>query len=281
MKKTLILIFCLTFLYRPCLAQDQKMTYNRIVSLSPSITEILYELGLGDKVVGVTDFCSYPPDVNDKFRVGGYLNTNFESIIFLKPDLVISPSEYDDEIKKLFDATEIDHFTVNTQTVDSILTTIEEIGLKCGVKNKAREIVNNKRDSIKSFRERAELRTAKRIMIAVSRNKGSLENVYVAGKETFYSDLLDILGCENVSSDNDISYTTLSVESIMRMNPDIILEMAPHIPDEDKPGLIEEWKTIDKVNAVKSGDIHVLNGDYIAIPGPRFTLILRDIEQVL
>jgi len=284
MKKSIIICFCLTMFLISSFARSENKAPalpKRIVSLSPAITEILYELGLGDKVVGVTDYCVYPEDVNDKFRVGGYLNTNYEAIIFLKPDLVISPSEYDEEIKKLFDAIEAGYIMVNTQTLDDILIAIEDIGSRCGVKLKAEEIAGQKRNDMISLKERAKQRSGKRIMVVVGRNRGSLENVYIAGKRTFYNDIIEALGCENVYTKDDISYPAVSVEAMMRLDPDIIIEMAPNCPEGDKPEIIKEWKSIETMKAVKNNDIYVLNGDYVSIPGPRFTLILKDIEEIL
>ncbi len=284
MKKTLLAFVLLISLQAYSFAQEEAAAPalpSRIVSLSPAITEILYELGLGNKVVGVTDYCFYPEDVNNKLRVGGYLNTNYEAVIFLNPDLVISPSEYDDEVKKLFEAAETGYMTVSTQTLEDVLMAIRDIGSRCGVRDKAEEIIRNKRRDIESLRERPGGMPGKRVMVVVGRDKGSLENVYIAGKKTFYNDLLEALGCENAYTKTGISYPTLTVEAIMRLNPDVIIEMAPNCPESDKPKMIEEWRSIGNINAVRDNSVYVLNGDYVSIPGPRFTLILRDIEKML
>ena len=281
MKKVFQIGICIIILLMSSFARGEGSLPRRIVSLSPAVTEMLFELGLGSRVAGVTDYCFYPDEVDDKLRVGGYLDTNYEAIIFLKPDLVVSPTEYDDEIKKLFEATEVDFMTVDTRTVEGILESMMAIGSKCGVEDRAESVVEEKRGEIAAAGARARRRPSKRIMIVVGREKGSLEEVYIAGKSTFYNDLLEILNCENVYGEDGISYPTISVEAIMRFNPDIIIEMAPNQPEAGTSGVAEEWRSLGTVNAVRNDDIYVLNGDYVSIPGPRFTLILKDIEGAL
>lgn len=284
MKKAIIFTVSLLILEISCLAQVNKEVLSppqRIISLSPGITEMLYELGLGDKVVGVTDYCDFPEGVRDKFRVGGYLNTNYEAIVFVNPDLVMAPTEYSEEVKMLFENAEIDYMTVETQTTGDIFNAFKEIGLRCGVEEKAKEIVARMCRDIVNLRKKAAQKPDRRIMIVVGRDKGSFENLYIAGKNTFYDDLLSILGCENVYTKSDINYPALSLEAVMRLNPDVIIEMRPNYPDEEKSKSMAEWKSLKDVKAVKNNRVYILNGDYVCIPGPRFILILKDILEIL
>ena len=193
MKKFILLIISLFFLQISCLAQTEKQpapTPKRIVSLSPSITEILYELGLGDKVVGVTDYCNFPEDAKDKFRIGGYLDTNYEAMIFVRPDLVIGAAEFSDDVKKLFESTDIEHMTVNTETTGDIFEAIKKIGQRNGVEDKAKEIVARMCRDIVRLRKKLQKGQQKRVMIIVGKEEGSFENLYIAGKTTFYNELL-------------------------------------------------------------------------------------------
>lgn len=254
---------------------------GRIISLSPSVTEILYKLELGDKVVGVTDYCNFPDEVKDKSRIGGYLNINYEAIILLRPDLAIVPIEYGEEIKDVFDKAEIENMTVNTATVEGILSSIEKIGRKCGVKERAEEVITRINDDIDELKEKVEEKSSGRVMIVVGRNKGTFENLYIASKKTFYNELLEILDCENAYTKTDINYPAISLEGVIRLNPDIIIEMLPGCADEKKSEIIEEWNFLKDVNAVKNEKVYVFNEDYVCIPGPRFTLILQKIAEIL
>lgn len=284
MRKAIILILVLFSFRASCFAQDPKeiKAYPRhIVSLSPSITEMLYEIGLGDKVVGVTDYCNYPEDVKEKFRVGGYLNTNYEAIVFIRPDFVISQSEPDSEVKKLFESTGIEYMTVNTETLNDIFDAMIKIGVRCGAEDGARRAIERMSEEIAKARKSAEGKGDRRIMVVIGRSRGSFENIYIAGKKTFYDDIIEILGCKNVYSKSDMRYPTLSEEAVMRLDPDIIIEMVPGCSEEEKAKIGEEWKSFGKVSAVKNNRVYVLNGDYVSIPGPRFILTLKDIQNIL
>jgi iron complex transport system substrate-binding protein len=280
MKKIITFTVSLLLVSAASFAQNAEYP-NRIVSLSPSITEILYELGLGNKVAGVTDYCNFPEDVKNKSRIGGYLNTNYEAIILLKPDLVVVPVNYGGEIKDVFNKAVIEYMTVDTFTVDNILDSIKKIGHRCGVGERGEEIVQHIRRDIERLREKAKGKSSRRVMIVVGRNRGSFENLYIAGKDTFYDGLLNVLGCENVYTKGDINYPTMSLEGVLRLNPDIIIEMLPNYPDEKKSAVAKEWSFLDDVNAVKNNKVYVFNEDYVCIPGPRFTLILEKITEAL
>ena len=254
---------------------------RRIVSMSPAITETLYELNLGDRVVGVTDYCNFPEAAKKKTRTGGYLNPNYEAIYALSPDLVIMPADYGDNVKNTFDNAKIKYEVVDMLSVDGILNSIRKIGKISGKGAEAASLCHRLRSEMDSLRKLAKKTQSKHIMIVVGREKGSLNNLYVAGKGTFYDQLLSILGCENVYKEPGAKYPAISVEGIMRLDPDVIIEVLPDCAEQDKPNVISEWKILKDVKAVKNDRVYVLNGDYIAIPGPRFTLILRDIEGTL
>lgn len=280
MKRTILFFISIFLLQINVFAQTEGYP-NRIISLSPSITEILYELGLGDKVVGVTDHCNFPKDVKPKVKIGGYLNINYEAIVLLKPDLIITPVDYGDEIRKVFDKAGIEYVVVNTFTVNGIFDSIEKIGRRNGVEDKAKEVIARMREDINRIQNKAKEKPGRRVMIVIGRDRGSFENLYIAGKNTFYDELLNILGGKNVYAKDDIRYPTLSLEGIIRLNPDIIIEMLPDCADNKKSEVIAEWSLLGDVNAVKNKKVYVFNGDYVCIPGPRFTLILRDIANIL
>jgi len=152
MEKLISFVITIFFLQAICFGQEAEYP-NRIVSLSPAITEILYELDLGERVVGVTDYCDFPDEVKDKSRIGGYLDTNYEAIILLKPDLVIVPVVYSEEIKGVFDKAGIEYMMINTFTVDGIIKTIEKIGQRCGVNDRAEEVIARIRNEMDRLKE--------------------------------------------------------------------------------------------------------------------------------
>ncbi len=266
-----------------CLAQERgsERMPSRIVSLSPSVTEILYALGLGDRVVGVTNYCGYPEDVNSKARIGGYLDTNYEAIILLEPDLVVVSTEYGNDTEHILRQAGIPYMIVSTQTTGDIFRTIREIAARNGAEKEAKRLIAELSKEILRLRRRVKNRSVRSIMVVVGRDEGALQNIYIAGRNTFYDELLTILNCKNVYKKADTRYPTVSLESILSMNPDIILEMRPHYPEDKIREAIADWGTLKELSAVKNKRVYVLNGDYVAIPGPRFPLILRDIADLL
>jgi len=279
MRNILFIAISLIFL-QICPLQAEECP-ARIVSLTPSITEILYELGVGDKVVGVTNYCNFPEDARSKARVGGYLDINYEAIILLKPDLVIMSVDYSEDIRNVLDKSGIEHMALSTVSISGILGSIEGIGQRCGVNERAKEVIARIHKDIDKFRGRAEDKTAKRVMIVVGRNAGALENIYIAGKNSFYDELLTILGHENVYTERDVGYSPISVENILRLNPDIIIEILANFPEEKKAQVRAEWDSLKDVNAVKYNRVYVFSGDYVSIPGPRFTLMLQAMAETL
>ena len=274
-----LIIFLLLFQISPAAPGGEYPA--RILSLSPSITEILYELGLGDRIIGVTDYCVFPEEAKYKPKVGGYLDTNYEAVILMDPELVIMPVEYGSEVEGIFDGAGIAHMTVDTSTVSGILDSVIRIGSRSGAGDEADGIVRRIREEISDLRKKAQDSPRRRVMIVVGRDAGSFDNLYIAGRDTFYGELLDILGCENVYSMKGMDYPAVSIEGVIRFNPEIIIEMLPGCPEEKKSDIVKEWGLLKEVEAVKRGKIYVFNADYACVPGPRFISILRDISEVL
>jgi iron complex transport system substrate-binding protein len=249
--------------------------------MSPAITEILYELGLGDKIVGVTNHCNFPEDAKSKFRIGGYLDTNYEAIILLEPDMVIASDEYSSETKNLFKNTEIEYIKISIETTGDIFAAIKQIGRRNGVEDRAGNIVARMCKDIVMLKNKVKKKPERRVMIVIGRDEGSFDNLYIAGQSTFYNELLNILGCKNVYTKSDIRYPTISLEAVMRWNPDVIIEMRPNLPEGKKTKIITQWSSLKDINAVKNSKVYVLNGDYVCMPSPRLTLILEDIADLL
>jgi len=252
--------------------------------MSPSITETLFALGLGNRVVGVTRFCNYPPEAREKKHVGGYMDPNYEAIAMLEPDLVILLPEQEKTRDYLKDLG-INYLVVNNKKISDIIDTIETIGTTCNVKEIAEELVVHIDARIKRIQEQTKDLPRPRVLISIGRTvgSGSLEDVYIAGGKTFYDELLGYAGGSNAFAKKGIEYPVLSAESFLHINPDIIIDM---VPDIDKDGLketdlVKEWESVSGVEAVKNNRVHVLSGDYIVIPGPRFILLLEDLFRII
>ena len=267
-----------------CTKIRKKTAYNRIISMSPSITETLFALGLGYSVVGVTRFCKYPPIAREKENVGGYMDPNYEAIAKLEPDLVIILPEQGN-IRAYLTDLGIEYLIVNNQKVSDIIETIVTIGNVCGAEKSAGELAANINSRIKEIHEQVRDLPQPRVLISIGRTMGtgSLKDVYIAGKNTFYDELIGYAGGENAFENQYIEYPVLSAEGFLYLNPDIIIDMVPDIYNEslNETMVINEWGSVSGVKAVKNNRVHVLIGDYIVIPGPRFILLLEDLLHVI
>ncbi len=174
---------------------QEETVYSRIVSMSPSITETLFALDLGDRVVGVTSFCKYPPEAQEKVNVGGYIDPNYEALITLKPDLVIILPEHENIHDYLIEL-DIKYLVVNNKKVADIIDAIMTIGRVCGAEKRAQELVTNIKSRIQKIQEQTKGLSKPRVLISVGRTigSGSLKDVYIAGGNTFFDELISYAG---------------------------------------------------------------------------------------
>ena len=256
---------------------------HRIVSLAPSITETLFALGLGDRVVGVTRYCDYPPEAKQIEQVGGYYDPSYEAIVRLRPDLVVTVEEHTDAREHLAEFG-IDVVGVNQKTVPGILTTIRTLGARCGVAQRGDSIASAVERRIRQIAEATSSRPRPRVLLTIGRNMGSstLEDVYIAGGDGFYSDLIEMAGGQNAYTD-DVRFPVVSGEGIIRLNPDVILDLVADLEERgwDEQVVLRQWQSVPSVSAVRNGRVHVLTGDYVVIPGPRFPLLLEDMVRAI
>ena len=257
---------------------------RRIVSLAPSVTETLFALGLGDRVVGVTRFCSYPPEVRAKPRVGGYFDPSYEAIMALRPDLVVILREHE-EPRKFLDGLGIRTLTVNHKNVAGILASITAIGIAAGVPESARALDAELRASVSRVQRRTATLARPRVMVSVGRDlgTGSLKDVFISGSDGFENDLIALAGGVNVATGKTIAYPTVGAETILDLNPDVIIEIAPNLAKAGltPEGVIEEWNAAPQVAAVMNHRVYVLDRDYDGLPGPRFPLALLDFTRAI
>jgi iron complex transport system substrate-binding protein len=295
MKKILVLISVVAFfifggLIVQVISAIQHQTFdlddaplNRIISLSPNITEILFELGLEKKIVGVTNYCSYPEAAQKIAKVGGYLDPNFEAIVSLKPDVVIILPEQEN-VKNFLSDLDVIYLEVNNKTISDIFNGIKIIGAQFGKAKKAEKLVASLQKRIEKIKEKTAQSLQPKVLISVGRTLGSgrIADVFAAGKNTYFDELIKLAGARNVIEMDALAYPLLSAEGIISVNPDIILDFAT---DYEKYKLTprqvkEEWNCLSQINAVRFNRIHVLGLSYAVIPGPRFILLLEELARI-
>ena len=265
-------------------ASDGDEPPARIVSLAPSITEILFELGVGDRVVGNTDYCDYPAEAAGKTKIGGYYDPNFEGIVALQPDVVFLLEEHD-PVKKVLDDLHVRYVEVNHRGVANILGSIKVIGAVCGREKEAAELTRGLQKRIDRVDRAVAGRQRPTVLVSVGRNMGtgSLSDVYIAGQDPFYNVLVGMAGGTNVYTDTRIAFPMVSREGILRLDPDVIIDLVADLEPtaENLARVRQEWDGVGSVKAVRSGRVHIFTEDYVTVPGPRFVLILEMIAKAL
>jgi len=254
-------------------------SYHRIISFAPSITETLFALSLETNVIGVTDFCNFPPEAKKLPKVGGYTNPNYEIILRLKPDLVMLLKE-NSSLFGFFQKNNIEYLCIDNQNVSQILSSFRIIGQKCDREKQADSLIK----LIKNEMVHDTINPPwPKTLICVdreNRGNGEIAKIYCASKKSFYNELLNASCMENVFKDSAITYPEISSEGIIRMQPEIIIDFAVREQEVPEERLKSDWKSMPMLPAVKNNMIFCISDDYATIPGPRILAILQDFKKI-
>ena len=251
-------------------------TPRRIVSLSPSATEVLFAAGLGPLVVGVTNHCRFPPEVLSLPKVGAYLTPSYEALLALKPDLVITLPEQADLEPRLA-ALRIPLQQVDHRSLDAIIRSIEQVGRRGGAETSAMRAAGTLRQALAAARRTAPA-AGPRTLICFGRAE-DFRRLYAAAPGTVHHDLITQAGGVNVLTSTAIAYPTMSAEGVMRLDPDVIIEFVSR--DDDAELLRRQWQRLGSLRAVKTNRVHVFTGAFLSVPGPRFVRLVTDIAALL
>lgn len=261
--------------------QEQVDIPNRIISLAPSITETLFALGLGDRVIGVTTYCTYPPQTKNIEKVGGYSDANLEKIIALHPDLVVLTREHEKQ-RIYLNRFGISTLEVDNATCESVCSSFAIIGKRCAVTRASDSLIGLFHEQLtQSTREQT---TRPKVLFCIGRDNpgaGRIKSIYAAGRGSYYNDLIESAGGTNAFSDGVPAYPRLSPEGIMAIAPDIVIDVAPAMGNYNCSLLVEDWYSLDRVPAVKNKRVYCMEMDYATVPGPRTLLLLDDLKRVI
>ncbi len=256
---------------------------QRLISLAPSVTEVLFSLGLGDKVQGVTQYCNYPESARLKPRIGGYFNPSYEAILARKPDLVICLNEHEKEVAEL-EKLGLSVLVLDHRSVNGILQSISEVGIRCGAHQQAEDLVASLTARLNAIKAGTAGLPKPGVLVSIGRNMGTatLKDVHVAGPPTIYNELIEYAGGVNVVQEKRRAYPIFSAEGMMQLNPQVILDMVTEVDESKVASLMAEWQVLgDRVKAVSDDRVHILTGDHVTVPGPRFILLLEDMVKAI
>lgn len=279
MKKITSLLLLMLFL--SCNVEKQEThQIERIISLAPSITEILYALDLDDKVVAVSDYCLYPEEANQKESVGGLFNPNLEKITLLKPDLILATQSSQQLREKVAD-TRIRVVLLPEKTVEDLYKSIDSIAALNGVQNRAKTLISSIKDSLAYYRT-STIKNPPRAILVLGRDPGTTNNIGISGPGAFINELWEYVGGVNAFPDMPGSFSQVNREDLLNRNPNIIIEFKSvndgNIPNRDT--VKKEWQNLN-IDAVRNGNIYLINSVKYLIPGPRIYLLAREYFKIL
>jgi iron complex transport system substrate-binding protein len=244
---------------------------TRIISLIPAVTEMLYAIGAGGKLVAVSSYDTFPPEVKRLPSVGALLDPNVERILSLKPDLVVVYGSQVD-LKEQLARARIAVFDYRHAGLADVTTTIRSLGERTGDAAKARELADRIEQGLREIRARVQGRPRPRSLVVFGRERLALRGLYASGGIGFLDDMLEVAGGTNVFADVKVQAVQASTEQILATRPDVILEVRAAnsaFPSGDRASELSVWKALSAVPAVRNNRVLFLFDDRIVIPGPR------------
>jgi iron complex transport system substrate-binding protein len=252
-------------------------TPQRIISLAPSNTEILFALGLGDKVVGVTDFCNYPEEAKSIEQIGTYFEPNIEKIFSLSPDLVLAITGLPEVIAKL-EELGIPALILDPSDLEAVLANIQLVGKVTGAEKEAEALVSEMRGRIAVVTEKVtEVKERPAVFCEIDATDPS--KPWTTGPGSFMDAMILLSGGTNVAAGAESAWVQLSAEEIIAKDPDIII-----LADSKygvTPESVRERPGWEVITAVKEGAIFDLNDDLISRPGPRIVDGLEAVARII
>jgi cobalamin transport system substrate-binding protein len=236
----------------------------RIIPLAPNLTEILYALGLGDRVVGVTNHCNFPPEASLKPKVGSYINLNVEEIISLSPDLAIGTVDGNERIiLDLLEQAKVKVFFVNPRSVRQVIDTILTLGRLCGAPERAQTLSRALTKRVNRVIERTGSRKKPLVFLQIQ-----IQPIMTVNKNTVHNDLIRLAGGRNMAAEEPVTYPRISIEEVIQRKPEVIL-----ISSMERGGRFEkarqDWLKWTSIPAVQNKRVYLIDSDLIDRPSPR------------
>jgi iron complex transport system substrate-binding protein len=250
---------------------------ERIIALAPSVAEAMHVLGLSDRVVGVGDYVAWPPELAAKPRLGGLFNPDFESIVALAPDLAVL-LESEESLRGRLEAIGVEVLTVPSDTLGDVEIAVETIAARCGVAERADEVLRQWRRELVPDPVGSLLR----VVVVVGREPRRLGDMVVAGPGTFFDQLVSRLGAVNAFYDVETRYPQVGIEEILRREPEVVLEVQPlTVPKFRELALVGDWSELGSLGEVAAPCVQVVEGSHVLIPGPRLPRVYAQLRVAL
>ncbi len=248
---------------------------RRVISLAPSVTEMLFALGVEERIVGVTSYCDYPPAARGKERVGDVLNPSLERILALQPDLVIlSTATQLERFAQRLEAAGIPLYVVDVERVEDVFRSLENVGAIMGCRTEAERVVRALRARLERVRARVRGRPRPRVLLVVQRDP-----LIVPGRGAFMTDLVQEAGGQSITADAEREWTPYSLETVVARAPDVII--LPSREPVTRRLTNVRWPELEATPAFRQGRVYAIHNDVLMRPGPRLIDGVEALARVL
>lgn len=254
---------------------------RRVITFAPSVTESVFAMGEGDRVVGISDWCHYPPESQDRPRCGGAASPNFEAVVGLHPDLVIVLGQAT-KMADFCQARSIPLLRVRMNSVAEIQTDLLRIGEALDAPDPARALAERIAKELAAVKSDLPSERRPSVFLGLNRPPGAVGSLMTAGGGTFLDEVLTLAGGRNVFADLK-EYPTVSKETLVMLAPDVIVELRPEetIGQERSRELDADWAPLSSLPTVRDGRIAYVTQGFVLQPGPRVAETVRILKRAL
>jgi iron complex transport system substrate-binding protein len=255
---------------------------RRIISLVPATTEMLFAMGAGDRIAGVSNYDRFPPETARLPKVGGLLDPDVERLLSLKPDLVIVYDTQTD-LKRQLERAQVPMFPYAHRGLPDITETMRALGARVGAKPTADAAAARVEQQLAAIGRRVAGRPRPKTLLVFGRELGALRRVTASGGYGFLHDVLELAGGADVLGDLRKQSVDMSAEMILARAPEVIIEL--HYGDAVKPENFDAerrvWDALPSVPAVRNKRVYLLDGSEFVVPGPRIVLAAERFARTL
>ena len=255
---------------------------RRIVSVVPALTEMLFAIGAGPQVVGVSSFDTFPPDIKSLPRVGALLDPDTERILSLRPTLVATYGSQTELHAQLARAG-ITTYVYRHGGIATILQTMRELGDATGQRAQADRLVRDLQARLDAVRAKVRGRRRPRVLLVIGRQPKTLREIYVSGGTGFLNEMLDVAGGRNTFADVERESVQPSHETLIARAPEVIVELQVEAMFQSSTAEADGavWSVLPSLPAVRNRRVHILSGQYLVVPGPRFAQAAEMLARTL
>jgi len=261
---------------------SQAGAVQRLISLVPAVTEILFAVGAGNDVVGVSSYDRYPPEALTKTKVGALVDPDFERILSLRPSLVVVYGTQTDLIARL-ERARVQIYKYELSGLPNVTATIRSLSDRIGRADAGRVLAARIEGELAAIRQSVAGRPKPKAVLIFGREAGTLRGIYASGGIGFMHDMLEAAGGEDIFADVKRQSLQATTEMLLARGPDVIIEAYPSEgwPADRIARERDVWRGLLSLPAVKNGRVHVLSDDRLSVPGPRIVDGVKLLVSVL